>query len=68
MTTSHSSETWNEMRERHERERKEQVERLAQSRITQTEAAKYLGISLQCLNNFVQRHKIFWPVKKQGKR
>jgi DNA invertase Pin-like site-specific DNA recombinase len=56
------------MRERHERERKEQVERLAQSRITQTEAAKYLGISLQCLNNFVQRHKIFWPVKKQGRR
>lgn len=53
---------------RHKRERRELVERLAAERITQTQAAKRLKMSLQGLNNFIQRQRIFWPVIQQGPR
>jgi transcriptional regulator with GAF, ATPase, and Fis domain len=61
-------ETWDQMTARHERERRDMVERLAAERITQTQAARRLGISLSGLNNFIQRNGIFWPVIRQGFR
>lgn len=60
-------ETWDEMRARHMRERIELVTSLAQSRYTQTEASKILGVKLTALNNFVRRNEIYWPVIQQGK-
>lgn len=62
------AETWDQMTERHKRERREMVEKLANKRITQTEAARLLGASLTCLNNYVQRNSICWPVVAQGQR
>lgn len=60
-------ETWDEMRARHMRERVELVASLAQSRYTQTEASKILGVKLTALNNFVRRNEIYWPVIQQGR-
>jgi transcriptional regulator with GAF, ATPase, and Fis domain len=60
-------ETWDEMRARHMRERVELVTSLAQSRYTQTEASKILGVKLTALNNFVRRNEIYWPVIQQGR-
>ena len=59
---------WYRLRDRQRLERIEQVEVLARSRITQTEAAKKLGVSLQVLNRFIQLNAIHWPVIKQGVR
>ena len=61
-------EKWYEMTRRHKRERYEMVKSLAKDGFTQTEAAQILHVDLSCLNNYVQRNKIFWPVKLQGKR
>jgi len=61
-------ETWDEMRARHMRERIELVESLAQSRYTQTQASKILGMKLSALNNFVRRNEVYWPVIQQGKK
>lgn len=61
-------ETWDEMRARHKRERVELVKLLAQSRYTQTQAAKILRMELTALNNFIRRNNIYWPVIKQGQR
>lgn len=61
-------ETWYQMTARHKRERRDLVERLAAERITQTQAARRLNMSLQGLNNFIQRTGIYWPVIHQGKR
>ena len=61
-------ETWHQMTVRHQRERRELVEGLAARRITQSEAARNLGTSLGCLNNFIRRNGISWPVKRQGRR
>jgi transcriptional regulator with GAF, ATPase, and Fis domain len=60
-------ETWDEMKARHTRERVELVQLLAQSRYTQTQASKILGVKLTALNNFVRRNEIYWPVIQQGK-
>ena len=60
-------ETWGEMTARHKRERLEMVQSLAQSSYTQTQAAKILDVKLTCLNNYVQRNRVFWPVIQQGK-
>ena len=61
-------ETWDEMRARHMRERIELVESLAQSRYTQTQASKILGMKLSALNNFIRRNEVYWPVIEQGKK
>ncbi len=61
-------ETWDQMTARHRRERRAMVVTLAESRLTQTEAAKLLGIKLTRLNNYIHRNGIFWPVVKQGQR
>jgi len=53
---------------RHQRERVELVQSLAQSRYTQAEAAKILDISRTNLNNFIQRNGIYWPVIRQGRK
>jgi hypothetical protein len=60
-------ETWAEMTARHKRERLEMVQSLAQSSYTQTQASKILDVKLTCLNNYVQRNRVFWPVIQQGK-
>jgi transcriptional regulator with GAF, ATPase, and Fis domain len=61
-------ETWDEMKARHMRERVELVESLAQSRYTQTQASKILGMKLSALNNFIRRNEVYWPVIEQGKK
>jgi len=61
-------ETWKQMEARHRREKLELVKALAQSRCTQTEAAKILDVKLSGLNNFIHRNDIFWPVIEQGRR
>jgi transcriptional regulator with GAF, ATPase, and Fis domain len=61
-------ETWDQMTRRHQRERRELVERLASERITQTQAARRLNTTLHVLNNFIHRKGIFWPVIQQGKK
>lgn len=64
MTRSRSK--WYELRERQKKERIEQVTTLARARLTQTQAAQELGVTLQTLNRFIQLNGIIWPVVKQG--
>ena len=61
-------ETWKQMEARHRREKLELVKALAQSRCTQTQAAKILDVKLSGLNNFIHRNNIYWPVIEQGRR
>ena len=61
-------ETWKQMEARHRREKLELVKALAQSRCTQTQAAKILDVKLSGLNNFIHRNNIFGPVIEQGRR
>lgn len=61
-------ETWDEMTARHRKERRQVVEGMAAERLTQTQAAKRLGIKLTRLNNYIHRAGIFWPVIRQGPR
>lgn len=61
-------ETWIEMTKRHKQERIELVKSLAQSRYTQTEAAKLLDTTLTNLNVFIKRNGIYWTTIKQGRR
>ena len=60
-------ETWNEINERHRRERLNLIAQFSKQ-TTQTEAAKKLDMSLQALNNFVHRNNIHWSIIKQGIR
>lgn len=60
------TETWAEMTKRHKAERRALVEYWAKRRVTQTFAAKKLGMKLSNLHGFVKRNKIHWPVKAQG--
>lgn len=62
------SETWAQMKRWHKRERRELVEAMEAKRITQTVAAKRLGMSLTYLNNIIHAEGIWWPVKRQGYR
>lgn len=61
-------ETWDQITRRHKREKIAIVQALADERITQTEAADRLNMTLTGLNNFIHREGIFWPVIKQGQR
>lgn len=61
-------ETWDQMTRRHKRERRKMVEALAAKRITQSQAASEVNTTLTCLNNYIRRNRIFWPVKRQGRR
>lgn len=54
------------MRARHAEEIRAAIEEQAQARLTQTQAAKRLGLSLTALNNICQRKGIWFPVKRQG--
>lgn len=59
-------ETWAEMAVRHRDERIALLEKLSDAGYTQTEAANLLGITLQPLNNFIQRNGIKWKTVRQG--
>jgi len=48
--------------------RRAMVERHARAGLTQTEAARELGVSLTALNNLIRREGIDWPVKRQGRK
>lgn len=61
------TETWDQMTRRHKRERRAMVEALAARRLTQTEAARKINTTLTCLNNYVRRNRIDWPVVRQGR-
>ena len=62
------NETWDEMVERHKKERVQAIDRLNEQGLTQTEAARELGCSLSHLNTYAKRYKIHWRVVKQGQR
>ena len=61
-------ETWNQIKTRQKKEQVELINKIAQSNITQTEAARILEITPQNLNSFILKNDIDWPVKKQGRR
>ena len=61
------TETIPQMRARHRREIAAAISDQAALRITQTVAAKHLGMSLNGLNNIIVRNGLFWPVKRQGR-
>jgi len=61
------TETIPQMRARHRREIATAISDQAAMRITQTVAAKHLGMSLNGLNNIIVRNGLFWPVKRQGR-
>jgi predicted DNA-binding protein (UPF0251 family) len=61
-------ETWNQIKTRQKKEQVELIKQIAQTEITQTEAARELGISRQNLNSFIVKNDIDWPVKKQGRK
>jgi transcriptional regulator with GAF, ATPase, and Fis domain len=61
-------ETWTQMTARHKAERRAMVESLAAERLTQTQAARKLKTTVTCLNNYIQRNRIHWPVVKMGVR
>lgn len=62
------TETWDQMTMRHKRERRKMVEDMAKRKITQTQAASILNTTLTCLNNYIRRNNICWPVMSQGRR
>ena len=61
-------ETWDQIKERHQRECYEAVDSLSKLGLTQTQAAIMLDMKLSALNNFIKRNNIHWKVIKQGKR
>ena len=61
------TETIPQMRARHRREIATAISDQAALRITQTAAAKHLGVSMNTLNNIIVRNGLFWPVKRQGR-
>ena len=61
-------ETWDQIKTRQKKEQVELIKQIAQTEITQTEAARELGISPQNLNSFIVKNDIDWPVKKQGRK
>lgn len=54
-------ETWDQINERHEREKIDLVASFAKMNFTQTKAALILGMERGHLNNFVKRRNIDWP-------
>ena len=73
MMKSHSDsvkkpDLWQQMVDRHHQERLWFLHDLASLRITQTEAARLMGMSVQNLNRLIKANGIFWPVKAQGRR
>ena len=60
-------ETMTELKLRHRAEVKLLLLSQANQMITQTEAARNLGMTLSGLNNLVCRFNIHWPVKMQGR-
>jgi hypothetical protein len=55
-------ETWQEMNDRHNSERRSRLSELADEGLTQSQAAKALCITKSYLNNLVHQNKINWPV------
>ena len=53
-------------RKKYLEDRRALVKKKAAERITQTRAAKELGVTLTCLNNIIRRENIYWPVIRQG--
>lgn len=62
------SETWDQITRRHKAEKRAIVQAMSDERITQTVAARRLGMTLTGLNNFIHREGIFWRVVEQGKK
>ena len=61
-------ETWAEITDRHAMEKAEALASLRNAGLTQTQAAKKLGIPLSHLNSFIIRNGIPWTPSQQGKR
>lgn len=61
-------ETWEQIKARQKKEQVELINKIAQTQVTQTEAARILEITPQNLNSFILKNDIDWPVKKQGRR
>lgn len=61
-----TNETWEEIIERHEAEKRDVLQKLSDQGYTQTEAARILKTTLQQINNQVRRNKIQWKTIRQG--
>jgi hypothetical protein len=57
-------ETWQEMNDRHNSERRSRLSELADDGLTQRQAGKVLGITTSHLNNLVRQNSINWPVMR----
>jgi len=55
-----------ELRRDYEARRRALVMAKRERGLTQTQAARELGVSLQALNNLLRREGIDWPHKRQG--
>jgi transcriptional regulator with GAF, ATPase, and Fis domain len=59
---------WKHLIDRHNQERVALLQGLADLRITQTEAARLMGMTVQHLNQLIKTHNISWPIKAQGRQ
>jgi DNA-binding NtrC family response regulator len=53
-------EKWHEMSKRHKEERRQIIEYCKAHKMTQKDAAAYLGISLSGLNKYIKNNGIRW--------
>lgn len=60
------NETWEQLKARHLRERRELLQSLNQQGYTQTEAAAKLEMPMRLLNSYVIKYGIVWNHKRQG--
>jgi len=58
---NHRIETWPEITKRHTEEKKKLLRYCIAYKMTQTEAAKLLDMSLSNLNKWCRRHGVKWP-------
>lgn len=61
-------EKWHEMSKRHKEERRQIIEYCKAHKMTQTEAAEYLGISLSGLNKYILNNNIKWWKKRRAEQ
>ena len=60
------NETWEQLKARHLRERRDLLQSLNEQGYTQTEAAAKLEMPMRLLNSYVIKYGIVWNYKRQG--
>lgn len=59
-------ETWEEITNRHKKEKFDLVQGLGLQGLTQAQASRKLQVKRTMLNNYIHRNKVRWPVIRQG--